>query len=302
VAKIMLVTVITLAKDRAAYIQDSIESVLKQSYSDFKYILLDDGSIDETTAICLAFSSKDSRIKFIRLANSEGVSNARNQALSHVTTEYVCFLDSDDLWEEDFLEKQLKLNQKITDPNCIGSFCSSRYIDSSGQKLNNSYLVSDNNYDLALMLTSFSPPGNGSSLLIKTAALRNAGEFNTTFLSGGDFEMWLRVLSQNPQFYFKGNSEQLVRYRQHSQNITALYPDIRSETLAYCLDRYLPLIAENIQIKSLSNFALAEAKAGQYKSAFRFARLAREKSIWSLLNSINGIKTLVLSFGAIGEN
>lgn len=72
----------------------AIESVLMQSFGDFQYLIVDDGSTDDTPQVLQGL--KDPRIQVIRQAN-DGLSSARNKAFSHITGDYVCFLDSDDV-------------------------------------------------------------------------------------------------------------------------------------------------------------------------------------------------------------
>jgi glycosyltransferase involved in cell wall biosynthesis len=269
---------------------------LQQTYPNFEYIILDDASTDNTYSICKAYAATDSRIKLFKLTESTGVSNARNQAITHVQTELVAFLDSDDIWHSTFLEQQIYTINSQTESDCVGTFCSSYYIDSSAKKITGFFNIQQTKYFLPKMLTSFSPPGNGSALLIRTDALKKSGQFEERFISGGDFEMWLRILSQDLKRYFIGNSRKLVYYRQHNQNISSRYPKARSKTIAYCIDKYLPLVAEKFQINSITCFSLAEAKAGQYKSAICLARKARMKWGFRLLMTRNGIKTYLLSF------
>ena len=72
----------------------AIESVLMQSFSDFQYLIVDDGSTDDTPAVLRSLT--DSRVEVIRQAN-DGLSSARNKAFAHIKGDYVCFLDSDDV-------------------------------------------------------------------------------------------------------------------------------------------------------------------------------------------------------------
>lgn len=85
------------------YIRRCIDSILNQTYSDFELILVDDGSPDECAAICDDYAAKDERIRVIHKENG-GVSRARNAALNVVTGKYLTFCDSDDYWEQGWLE------------------------------------------------------------------------------------------------------------------------------------------------------------------------------------------------------
>lgn len=87
-----------------AYLREALESVLAQTYEDWECICVDDGSTDGTAAILDEYGRRDARFKVFHKVN-EGVSAARNDAIKLASGDYVCFLDSDDVWAPDWLEK-----------------------------------------------------------------------------------------------------------------------------------------------------------------------------------------------------
>jgi len=97
------------------YLEDTITSILRQSYFDFELLLVDDGSTDDSLKICYKFSLQDSRIKVIHKKNG-GVSSARNSGLVKAIGEYIAFVDADDLIEPDMYQILIKaLEQSHTD-------------------------------------------------------------------------------------------------------------------------------------------------------------------------------------------
>ena len=98
-----LVSVIVPVYNRELYIQDCINSVLKQSYGNFEMIIVDDGSSDSSAEICKKDCENDSRIKFYN-QNHKGASAARNLGLDNCLGDYVFFLDSDDVIHPNLLE------------------------------------------------------------------------------------------------------------------------------------------------------------------------------------------------------
>ncbi len=104
-----LVSIIMPAYNAEKSIAESIESVLDQTYKNFELIVVNDCSSDNTKGIVENFIRSDSRIKFIDKVVNEGVASARNTGLDHAQGEFVAFLDSDDLWCEDKLKKQVEL-------------------------------------------------------------------------------------------------------------------------------------------------------------------------------------------------
>lgn len=94
-----LISIIVPVYNVESFISECINSVLIQSYKNFELILVNDGSTDNSPAICEQYASKDKRIKVIHKANG-GLSDARNWGLKSSSGEYVVFLDSDDYWND----------------------------------------------------------------------------------------------------------------------------------------------------------------------------------------------------------
>lgn len=101
-----LVSIITPTYNCGRFIADTIRSVLAQTYSHWEMIIVDDCSTDDTTAVVSEFS--DDRIQYHRLSQNSGAAVARTVAMEKASGTYMAFLDSDDLWMPDKLEKQLK--------------------------------------------------------------------------------------------------------------------------------------------------------------------------------------------------
>jgi teichuronic acid biosynthesis glycosyltransferase TuaG len=102
-----LISIITPAYNASEYIAETIESVLAQTYSDWEMWVVDDHSYDGTADIVENYSENDSRIHLIRMLKNVGPAEARNIALRKANGRYIAFLDSDDLWHPEKLEKQM---------------------------------------------------------------------------------------------------------------------------------------------------------------------------------------------------
>ena len=101
-----LVSIIMPSYNTANYIKASIQSVLAQSYSDWELIIVDDCSTDETDAV--VGGVQDDRIRYLKNEENKGAAVSRNRALREARGKWIAFLDSDDLWEIDKLEKQIR--------------------------------------------------------------------------------------------------------------------------------------------------------------------------------------------------
>lgn len=100
-----MVSVIVPVYNVESYLQECVESILRQSYTDFEILLVDDGSTDASGKFCDEYATKDTRVKVFH-QNNQGVSSARNLGLDKAKGEYVIFFDADDYWiMDDCLEK-----------------------------------------------------------------------------------------------------------------------------------------------------------------------------------------------------
>ena len=106
-----LVSIIMPSYNTAGYIGETINSVLKQSYSNWELIIVDDCSPDNTDNVVESYLS-DTRIKYLKNKKNSGAAVSRNKALREAKGRWIAFLDSDDLWMPEKLEKQVKFMEK----------------------------------------------------------------------------------------------------------------------------------------------------------------------------------------------
>lgn len=107
-----LVSIIMPSYNAERYIAESIESVIAQTYPNWELIITDDRSSDKTVEIALSYSQKEPRIDFKVAENHTGIAGTRNQCIARAKGRYIAFLDNDDLWMPEKLEKQVKFMQE----------------------------------------------------------------------------------------------------------------------------------------------------------------------------------------------
>lgn len=107
------VSIITPMYNAKRYIAQTIQSVLAQTYPDWEMIIVDDCSTDDSPAIVQEFARADQRIRYFRQPENGGIACARNTAIGFATGKYIAFLDSDDLWKPEKLERQLAFMRRI---------------------------------------------------------------------------------------------------------------------------------------------------------------------------------------------
>lgn len=212
------------------YIDETIQSVLAQSWSDFEAVLVDDGSTDGT-AQHIALHYPDPRFKIIRQSN-HGMGMARSVSVSYARGEYVAFLDHDDVWLPNKLERQLALAAKHPDAALIFSDC--LLIDSNGHVLGAmSERYEYHQIDLRAGYAHDELLRRGcfiamSTAMVKLSELKKFGGPDQKLKYGDDYDMWLNLSRNHPVLYV---DETLAKWRIHEASIQKnirkfLSPDI----------------------------------------------------------------------------
>jgi len=133
-----LVTVIMPAYNAAPFIEEAIASVMTQTVTDWELIIIDDCSKDDTFSVAQCSIGCEPRIRLLRNERNLGVSKTRNRGLDMSTGRYIAFLDSDDVWHPEKLEKQLTKLQETGAGIC---YCSYGIIDIYGETIKADYIV-----------------------------------------------------------------------------------------------------------------------------------------------------------------
>ncbi|MBD2730342.1 glycosyltransferase family 2 protein [Nostoc sp. FACHB-892] len=184
------ISVVIPAYNAEPTIKKTIESVQKQSFSDFEVIIINDGSIDRTLEII--HSIDDSRLRIFSYQNG-GLSVARNRGISHATGEFIAFLDADDLWTSDKLELQLAVLEQHPE---VGIAYSWTYFMNEKENclFPGSPLFYEGNVYRDLLIKNFL--SHGSNPLIRKEVIESVGEFDTQLSHFADWDYWLRIASK----------------------------------------------------------------------------------------------------------
>ena len=127
------VSVLMPTYNTAKFLREAIESILSQSFKDFQFVIIDDGSTDGSGCILSEYAEKDSRIKIIRNEQNRGIVFSLNQGLKECQGKYVVRMDSDDIALKERLQKQIAIMDK--NPNIIALGAAVSYIDRKGNEL-----------------------------------------------------------------------------------------------------------------------------------------------------------------------
>lgn len=186
------------------FLSQTIDSVLSQSYSDFELIMIDDCSTDNSLEILKEYEQKDSRVLVFRNDKNRGVSFTRNFGVKKAKSDYIAFIDSDDMWTADKLEKQINLINKY--PDTAVCYTGSGFVDTNSIKSEFVFYVPEEVSFKKLLKQNVI---SCSSALVKKEWLQKFPMAHDDMHE--DFATWLSILKHGGKA--RGINEPLLIYR-----------------------------------------------------------------------------------------
>lgn len=184
-----LITIILPAYNGAKWIEKSIQSVLSQSFKDFEFIIINDGSNDNTESIVLRLASLDNRIKYFKNDNNLGVQRTRNISLEKAQGKYIAEIDQDDEWvDNDKLKKQFEFLENNEDYVLVGTGVI--VVDDKGIEIAR-YLMPENDLDIRKKILRANCFIH-SSVLYRAKLVKDIGGYTIEKMSE-DHDLWLRL-------------------------------------------------------------------------------------------------------------
>jgi teichuronic acid biosynthesis glycosyltransferase TuaG len=208
-----LISVIVPVYDAARFLDDTINTVLAQTYTNWELILVDDHSTDNSVEIIKSYREKDARIKLFTNAKNSGAAISRNRGIDESHGRYITFLDSDDLWVPEKLERQVGF---MRSKNCAFSFTSYQFADSTGKPNGKSVTIpSTINYKQSLKNHIIWT----STVMLDMMKLAKQAIHMPDVRRGQDAATWWRILKVVD--YAHGLDETLSYYRRTSNSLSA---------------------------------------------------------------------------------
>lgn len=205
-----LVSIITPSYNSSRFISQTIESVLSQTYKNWEMIIIDDVSTDDSNVIIENYIKNDVRIKLIKSEINSGPAVSRNTGIKEAKGKYLTFIDSDDLWDKEFIQKSIDF---ILLNHYSFIFSSYRIVDENLVKLHDDYIVPKKlNYSDLLK-------SNRISCLTAFIDISKVGKYYMDNVGHEDYTLWLKLL-RNIDFAY-GIEEPLANYRLHSSSRSA---------------------------------------------------------------------------------
>jgi len=215
-------SIIIPAYNAAKYIDETIQSVLDQTYRNWELIIVDDGSTDNTSDVISRYLS-DERIQYV-YQNNSGVSTARNNGILRSKGQFVAFLDADDIWLNENLNKKIEL---LKYHKFDWVFCDMRIINRYSEYLNEEIQGTDQNIlDHYLLWDRTVVPGPCSNIIIKRCCLEKGLQFDPKFSTAADQDFCINL---STKYIGKRIPKSLFSYRvlpdSMSKNISVMEKD-----------------------------------------------------------------------------
>lgn len=279
------ISVVMPAYNAEKYIAEAIDSILNQTYRDFEFIIINDGSTDKTEEIILSYT--DERIVYLKNEKNMGIVYTLNRGLDVAKGEYIARMDSDDISMPTRFEKQLSLFKKNSNLAVVGTS-----FTVFGEGIKDYHFNFSHNYKRAKAELFFNSSLGHPSVMIKKSVLINNNLYYEEEYSGlEDFVLWWRIAKYGD---IASLEEPLLRYRKHQKQITASrdivfeqkfkkfllerigilntnYTDTEFESLfKYCLGNYKDFNLKDIEnlIAIFKKFLIANKKQNYFNQYY----------------------------------
>jgi len=220
--------------NRAHLLERVIQSVWNQTLEPKEIIVVDDGSSDNTELLIQKLQSvyQGNTLKYIQQLN-QGGNVARNRGIEEAKSELIAFLDSDDTWDKEKLEKQY--NEFKRNPTLGAIYCGLRHVDLANGKVLQEPKRSYPQGDLSRTLLIRDVTAPTSCYMVKKSVFEDVGYFDVNLKARQDWEMWIRIAQKYP---IGSVSEILVNFGEHQGPRTASNPQKEIDAYSYIRVKY----------------------------------------------------------------
>lgn len=284
-----MISVIIPTHNRSDLLVRAIDSALNQTYDNIEIIVVSDGSTDNTEEVVSKY--EDSRIRFIGYEDAKGANFARNLGIKSAEGEYVAFLDDDDEWTEDKLNKQLVEFLKKDKVGLVYTGIEHIYVDYDTTYTSTPYLSGNLSKDILFR----NYIGSTSSAMAKTELVRKVGMFDVKMPAKQDYDLWIRICQESEIGFVKDICVKYYNYNSSGQ--ISGKTDKYEKATEIIREKYAHLFSklseqEIRKITSDDNLFLAtnSLRNNNGKKARNFARLAYK-------NKPN-LKSVIIYFGS----
>lgn len=237
----MKLSVLMAVYNGGCYLAPAVDSILNQTFRDFEFIIVNDGSTDKTRERLEAYAKKDSRVRLIHQEKNLGLTVALNCGLSQARGKYLARMDADDVSMPERFARQLDWME--THPDCGVSGTAYRIMDAGGTTQLDCHFSNEHHY--LLWYLCFQNPLAHPSVMLRTTLLRDVGGYREQARYSEDFDLWWRLATVTEIGFLP---EVLVSLRRHSGCVSL----VRAQEQIQTRDRVLGSMLPNIGAGHLS--------------------------------------------------
>ena len=208
------VSVIMSVYNGERYLREAIDSILNQTFKDFEFIIVDDGSIDRTLEILKEYAEKDERIRIITNSENIGLTKSLNKAIKFAKGKYIARMDADDISLPERLEKQIEFMEKNPEVGLLGT---AYYETNQEGEIIGRRNFSITNEKLKKVLIKYNPFFH-SSVMIKKTILDKVGLYNENIPTAQDYDLWFRIAKN----YKLANLSEFLMKRRYTKEMISI--------------------------------------------------------------------------------
>ena len=208
-----LVSVIMPVYNGEKYLAEAIDSILAQTFTDFEFLIVDDGSQDNSAEIIRSYEKRDRRIRFIQLERNMGAAVARNRGIAAAGGEYITGMDCDDVSLPERLQKQVDFLKSHPEIGGIGAFA--RVVNHDLTTLIYDFEVPRKHALIALTMF-FGYGFIGATIMLRREFLSAVGGYEPGWRNCYDLELFSRLLHET-RIRYANLPDDLYLYRRHEQ-------------------------------------------------------------------------------------
>jgi len=227
------VSVIMAIRNGAAYLSAAIDSILAQTFTDFEFIIIDDGSDEPATLELLrAYAARDARLKIVSRAN-KGLTRSLNEGISLAAGELLARMDGDDIATPSRLEKQVAFMRSNPDVVLLGG--AYELIDGAGRPIR-TWTPANDDATLQTHCLEGSTPICHPLAMMRADAVQRVGGYDESFTVAQDLDLWLRLGEVGRMACLP---DVLLQYRQHAGSVSEKKQVMQTENMRRaCLAAY----------------------------------------------------------------
>ena len=222
-----MISVVMSVYNSEKYLNEAIESILTQTYTNFEFIIINDGSTDASLDIINDYISKDNRIVLVNREN-KGLPFSLNEGIALAKGEYIARMDADDISLSNRLEKQLQFMKRNKVDICGG------YVETFGGKSNKILVYPLSDHEIRFLLISMTPFAH-PSVLIRKEVFKDIKY--TNYETAQDYDLWCQIA--NKGFKMANLDSIILKYRIHSEQISVKKRKLQKEITYTVSQKYI---------------------------------------------------------------